>query len=138
MRLNIREFTSKKPRNPFNCKAFDNIYELAAAVIAPSRQPFGILIRQDRALCFQHRFADDVFGGNELDLIALPAKLAGDRLRNVGIRFGKGCRKQPLLVHASRKRVAHRLWRWVIRSAAADSTGRPKRQAGRSQRPQFR
>ena len=77
--LHVCELTSEKPRNPFNRKAFDNIDVLATAVIAPARIAFRILVGQDRTLRFQHRLADDVFGCDQLDIVALAAELFGNR-----------------------------------------------------------
>ena len=79
MRLHVCELASEKPRNPFNRKAFDNVDVLAAAVIAPARIALGILVGQDRTLRFQHRLADDVFGRDQFDVVALAAEFLGNR-----------------------------------------------------------
>jgi len=76
VRLDVCKFTSEKFGNPFNCQGFRYIYILAAAVVAPSRQTFGVFVRENRPLRFENRFANDIFRGNELDLVALPTELA--------------------------------------------------------------
>ena len=85
MRLDVCEFTSEKLCNPFNCQIFRHIDILAAAVVAPARQTLGILVGEDRTLGFQHRLADDVLRGDQLDLIALARELGLYRFGHFGI-----------------------------------------------------
>ena len=87
VRLDVCEFTSEKLCNPFNCQIFRHIDILAAAVIAPARQALGILVGEDRTLGFQHRLADDVLRGDQLDLIALARELGLYRFGHFGIGF---------------------------------------------------
>src|SRR5438309_632594 len=80
VRLDVCKFTSEKLSNPFNCQGFRYIYILATAVVAPSRQAFGVFVRENRSLRFENRFADDIFRGNELDLVGPESLEALQRL----------------------------------------------------------
>ena len=66
-----------------------DIDELAAAVIALARIAFGIFVGHHRALRFQHGAADDVFRGDQLDLMALAAEFALDRGGDLRIGLGE-------------------------------------------------
>ena len=84
VRLDVCEFTSEKLGNPFNRQTFRDVDVLAAAVIAPARQTLGILVGEDRTLGFEHRAADDVLRGDQLDLIALARRARLDRFGDFG------------------------------------------------------
>ena len=64
------QFASARDR-----QIFRHIYKLTAAVIALARIAFGIFVGHDRALRLHHGAADDVFRGDQLDLMALTSKL---------------------------------------------------------------
>ena len=74
---------------PLDRQLLGDIDELAAAVIALARIPFGIFVGQHRTLRLQHGAADDVLRGDQLDLVALAAELELDRLGDFGIAFAK-------------------------------------------------
>ena len=78
MRLHVREPAAEQLGNPFDRQRFGDVDVLAAAVIAPARQPFGVFVGQHRALRFEHRPADDVLRRDQLDLVALAAELLAD------------------------------------------------------------
>jgi hypothetical protein len=90
MRLDVRESASEELRHALDGEVFGNVDELAAAVVAPPGQAFRIFVGEHRALRLQHRPADDVFRRDELDLVALAAKLEADRLGDLRIGLGKG------------------------------------------------
>jgi hypothetical protein len=98
---------SEKLGNTFNGKAFRHIYMLTSAVIAPPRQAFRVLIGQDRPLRFQHRFADDIFRGDELDLIALAGELASDDVSYLGVGLGQRHREKVGGIGVGSRRIAH-------------------------------
>jgi hypothetical protein len=91
VRLDVGETTSEKLRNPFNGQRFRHVNILAAAIVAPARQAFGIFVGEDRALRFQHRAADVVFGGDQLDIVALTAELEPQHVRQLRIGLGQRC-----------------------------------------------
>ena len=93
MRLHVREAASEQLGHPLDRERFGDVHILAAAVVALSRQPFGVFIGENRALGFQHRPADDVLGRDQLDLVALAPKLFPDRRREFRIGFSKRRRK---------------------------------------------
>ena len=62
----------------------------ATAVVARAGIAFRVFVGHHRALRFQHGAADDVFGRDQLDLVALPAEFALDRGGDLGIGLGKG------------------------------------------------
>src|SRR5262249_12323033 len=112
MRLHICELASEKLGNPLDCQVFRVIDILAAAVVAPPRQPFGILVGEDRALRFQDRLADDVFRRDQLDLVALAAELARDDVGDLGIGLGERCGEQApgigVALGTGWRRIGHR------------------------------
>ena len=71
-----------------------DVDELAAAVIAPARQAFGIFVGEHRALRFQHRARDDVLRGDQFDLVALAAEFEADRLGDFRVDLGERRREQ--------------------------------------------
>jgi hypothetical protein len=66
---------------------FNLIGKLAPPVIAPVGIPFGILVREHRALRLEHRLAYIVFRCDEDDLGKLALLLAFDRLVDLGVHF---------------------------------------------------
>ncbi len=96
VRLDIGEPAAEQFRRALDREPFDDIDELAAAVIAPAGKTFGIFVGEHRALRFQDRPRDDVLGRDQLDLVALTRELEADRLGNLGIAFVKTRRKQRL------------------------------------------
>ena len=90
MRLHIGEPAPEQARRALDRQPFGDIDEFAAAVIAPPGIAFGILVREDRALRFEHRPRHDVFAGDQLDLRLLAVKLAIDRRGDLRIGGGQG------------------------------------------------
>src|SRR5207253_1515185 len=89
VRLHIGVLGAKKSFGAVAGQVFDDIGILAAAVIAPAGIAFGVLIGEDRAHGLEHRLADKIFRGNQLQAFVL----AGDFLVNGGgdrrIDFGE-------------------------------------------------
>ena len=96
MRLHVGEGAAEQPGGAFDGERLRNIDELAAAVITPARRALGIFVGQDRALRLEHGAADDVFRRDQLDLVALTSKLAGDGIGDFGIAFRERGGKEPL------------------------------------------
>ena len=76
MRLHIGKRAAEQFGHALDRQPLGDIDELAAAVIALARQAFGIFVGQHRALRLEHGAADDVLRRDQLDLVALAAKLA--------------------------------------------------------------
>ncbi|MPL75491.1 hypothetical protein SDC9_21315 [bioreactor metagenome] len=94
VRLHVDEFAAEELLGAVDCQVFGNVDELAAAVIALARVALGILVRHHRALGLHHRLRDDVFRGDQLDLVALAAEFVGDRFPDVGVAGGKAFGKE--------------------------------------------
>ena len=107
MRLHVCKFTSEKLGNTFNRKVFCHIDILAAAVIAPPGQAFGIFVGENGALRLQDCLADDVFRGDQLDFIALAGELALDDIGNLGIGLGERGREQARRIGTGWRRIGH-------------------------------
>ena len=63
-------------------QVLDPVRELAAAVVAPSRQSFGILVREDRPHGLPDRRRREVLARDHLELAELPGFLVEHRLVN--------------------------------------------------------
>ena len=85
MGLHIGVFRPEKRLGAFARQIFNDIDILAAAVIALSRIPFGIFVGQVRAHCGQNRVADEVFGCNQLQMLALARQFLAHRVADFGI-----------------------------------------------------
>ena len=55
VRLHIDEAAPKELLCAIDRELFDNVHELATAIIALARITFGILVREDRALSLENR-----------------------------------------------------------------------------------
>src|SRR5262245_4656992 len=96
MRLYVRELAAEQPGYTLDRDPLDEVDILAAAVIALARKSFGIFVGQHRALRFQNRARDDVFGSNQLDLVTLTPQLEFDRVVDFGIYSIQGSREEGL------------------------------------------
>ena len=75
IRLHVGEAAAEQPHGPLDGERLGDVDELAAAVIAPARIALGVFVGHHRALRLEHGARDDVLGGDQLDLVALPAEL---------------------------------------------------------------
>ena len=96
MRLHIGEGAAEQFGHTIDRKPLGDIDILAAAVIALTRQAFGIFVGQNRALRLEHGAADDVLGRDQLDFVALAAELKLDRLGDFRIALGDAGREEFL------------------------------------------
>src|SRR5690606_8495748 len=78
VRLNISEFAVEELLGALDGEFLDDVDELAAAVVALARIAFRILVGQDRTLRLENGARDDVFRGDQLDLVALATELLAD------------------------------------------------------------
>ena len=96
MRLHVGECAAEQLGDALDREPLGNVHELAAAVVALPREALGVFVGENRALRLEHRAADDVFRRDQLDLVALAAKLEADRLGDLGIGLGQRRRKQAI------------------------------------------
>ncbi len=90
VRLDVSEGAVEKLLRPVNCQVLGHVDELAAAVVALARVAFGILVGHHRALRLHHGAGDDVFAGDQFDLMALAAEFLSDGAVEFGVAGGQG------------------------------------------------
>ena len=92
VRLDVGEAAAEQLLGALDGERLGDVDELAAAVIAPARIALGVFVGQHRALRLEHGAGDDVFRGDELDLVALALELVVDRAGDlrIGLRQGGG------------------------------------------------
>ena len=92
--LDVGEAAVEQLAGALDRERLGDVDELAAAVIAPARIAFGVFVGHDRALRLEHGAGDDVFRGDELDLVALAAEFEFDRAGDFGVGGGERRRKE--------------------------------------------
>ena len=102
IRLHIGEVAVEQLLGAIDGQRFGFVDELAAAVVAPARIALGIFVGERRAGGLQHRPADDILRGDQLDLVALPVGLAGHG--GVDRRVGRGAAPRQRTVLAAQRR----------------------------------
>ena len=75
IRLHVGEAAAEQLLGPLDGQVLGDVDILAAAIVALARIAFGVFVGHHRALRLHHGAGDDVFGGDQLDLVALAAKL---------------------------------------------------------------
>ena len=90
MRLHVGVLGSEELLGAIARQVLDHVGELASAVIAFAGIAFGILVGEHRAGGFEHGFADEVLGGDQLEPFVLTALFVGDGFGDCGIDFGDG------------------------------------------------
>ena len=78
IRLHVGKAGAEQFLGALDRQRLGDVDPFAAAVVARARIALGVLVGHHRALRFQHRAADDVFRGDQLDLMALTAEFALD------------------------------------------------------------
>ena len=89
VRLHIGEGRAEQFFGALDRKGLSHVDPFAAAVVAGARITLRVFVGHHRTLCFQHGAADDVLGGDQLDLMALPAEFALDRIGDLGVGLGE-------------------------------------------------
>ena len=69
---------------------FDLVHDVAATVVALTRQSFGVLVGERRADRFHDRRRHEILAGDELEPIALPLRFFVDQVRDYRIRLRQG------------------------------------------------
>ncbi len=90
VRLHVGEIAAEQLLGALDRQRLGDVDELAAAVIAPARITFGIFVGQHRALRLQHRARDDIFRGDQLDLVTLATEFQLDHVGDFGVALLQG------------------------------------------------
>jgi hypothetical protein len=124
IRLHIGEFAVEQLADALDRQFLGDVDELAAAVIALSGIALGVFVGHHRALRLENGAGDDVFRSDQLDLVALAAKLQLDGAGDLGIGLGEAGAEKG--VRPGGCRLAHVLSLLVSRDTrAANRGGRP-------------
>ena len=89
MRLHVGVLGAEDLFGPVARQILHHVGEFAAAIVAPPRIAFGVLVGEDRSSRLQHCFGDKVLAGDHLQ----PVVLAEDFVINGGGHFGVGLGK---------------------------------------------
>ena len=89
MGLHVGVVGAKQLLGALDGDVFGDIDKLAAAIIAPARIAFGVLIGQHAAQCRQHGRRHVIFAGNQLDAFRLAPPFQLDRLKYLGVALGQ-------------------------------------------------
>ena len=76
VRLDVGEAGGEQLLRPLDRQRLGDIDPLATAIVPRAGIAFRVFVGHHRTLRFQHGAADDVFGGDQLDLVALPPEFA--------------------------------------------------------------
>ena len=87
VRLHVGVFSPKKLLGALPRQLFHHVGKLATAVVALSGIAFGVLVGEYRAHGFQHGFADEVLGGDQLQAFVLAQDFVVDGSGHLGIGF---------------------------------------------------
>ncbi len=90
MRLDVGEAAAEQLLGALDRQRLDGVRRRAALVVAAARIALRILVGEDRALRLEHRLADDVLRGDQLDLGLLAAQLVVNRVLDRGIDLARG------------------------------------------------
>ena len=132
VRLHIGEAAVEQAAGALDRELLGDVDELAAAVIAPARIAFGVLVGHHRALRLEHGARHDVLRGDQLDLVALAAELERDGARDLGIGLGQARREEAVRqLHLRRFGRAHGcLGPWLRRKRRIGATAASARSWG--------
>ena len=90
VRLDVGVLGAEELLGALDRQPLDHVDELAAAVVAAAGVALGVLVGEHAARRFEHRAADEVLRGDELEPFVLPSALVGDGGRNLGIGGREG------------------------------------------------
>ncbi len=97
MGLHVNVLGAEQFFGPVARQIFNDIDELAAAVIALAGVALGVLVGQDAASGFEHGFGSEIFARDQFQLRALALCLMTDGVVNFGVHFGQ--RPRHRIVH---------------------------------------
>ena len=99
MRLDIGIGEAEQLLRAVDRQRLDRVRRAAALVIALARIAFGIFVGEYRPLRFDHRAADDVLAGDQLDLLLLAQQLARHRIGDGAIGGGEAVAEEAVGLH---------------------------------------
>ena len=106
MGLHVGMLGPKKQLGAVACQVFCHVHVLAAAIIPLGRIPLRVFVGQGRSHGLHHGGRNEVFRGNQLNVLALTLYLVRNRLEKFGVGFHHMpvvhlC--SPLIKHESKK-----------------------------------
>ena len=90
VRLDVDVFGVEKLFGALAGQVFDDIGELASAVIAFARIAFGVLVGEDASSGFEDSFRNEILAGDQFDLGVLAFGFSANRGVDFGIYLGEG------------------------------------------------
>jgi hypothetical protein len=103
MRLDIGEAAPKDLARASDRQLLDCVSKLSTTVVAAKGQSLDCLVRQHRALSFEHQTGDDILGRDELYALLLPAELAANGRTKFGVCIQAGSEITIMQVRHSNK-----------------------------------
>ncbi len=85
MWLHVGPLRAEELLGTLDGQRLDQIHVLAATIIAATRKALGVFVGEDRALGLEHRLANVVLRGDQLDTVALASSFRCQRGGNLGI-----------------------------------------------------
>ena len=85
VRLHVRVFRAEERLGAVDGQLLGDVHELAAAVVALAGIALGVLVGEHRAHGFEHRFGNEVLGGDQLDAGGLATDFVANHLGNLRI-----------------------------------------------------
>jgi hypothetical protein len=82
-------FASEELARAGDGQRLGDVHELAAAVVPPARIALGVLVREHRAHRAEHRRADEVLRGDQLEPRVLTLGFPADDVGNLGVHLGE-------------------------------------------------
>ena len=89
VRLDVRVLGAEQRLGAVDRELLGDVDPLAAAVVAPSGVALGVLVREHRALAFEHRARDEVLRGDHLQRALLARELAAQHGRDLRVHLGE-------------------------------------------------
>ena len=82
---------AEQPAHPADGLLLHQVHVLTAAVVALAGVAFGVFVGEHRAHGRHHRLADDVLGGDQLNVPVLPLKFQTDHVPDNGVHLFDQC-----------------------------------------------
>ncbi len=105
MRLHVHVIGAEQRLGARDGGALGDVDELAAAVVAASRVPLGVLVGQDRSRRLEHGAADEILRRDQLEAVVLPLPLVAEHGGDFRVGVGErapGCDAGGVSGHAVR------------------------------------
>ena len=90
VRLDVGVLGAEQLLGAIDRELLGDVHPLAAAVVATAGIALGVLVREHRALTFEHRARDEVLRGDHLQRVPLTLKLTTQRGGDLGVDLGEG------------------------------------------------